>query len=98
MADRWAAQIRIGGTIDRTTDSKSDPEESALDMMIGMINGASVSHEYGDAIAEIPINAQDDDDSQLLQYLEDDVNGADGDGWLQFRDDQARNGELIRGA
>ena len=84
--DRFAAQIRIGGTIDRTTPSASDPEESVLDMMISMINGAGVSHEYGDAIAAIPVNAQDEDDSQLLQYLDDKC--------LQFCADQTCNGEF----
>lgn len=92
MSDRSHAQISIGGTIDRTTPSKSDPEESVLDVMISMINGAGVTNAEGGAVAEIPINAEDDDDSQLLQYLDGFDDGEELT--LRFRDDQARNGEF----
>lgn len=85
--DRYNAVIRIGGTINRTTVSKSDPDESVLDVMIGMINGADVSHEWGDVIAEIPVNAEDENDSQLLQYMND-------DGLLEFKGESVPDGEF----
>jgi hypothetical protein len=87
MGDRFPAEIRIGGKISRTKRCEHDPDETILDCLIGMINGAGVSREYGGATAEIPVNEQDEGDAELLQYSDD-------EGCLRFRDDQARNGEF----
>jgi hypothetical protein len=87
MADRICAEIRIGGQISRTAKMK-DTDETVLNCLISMINGAEVSHEYGDAVAQIPVNEEDDDDSQLLQYLDEEGH------FLRFRDEQAHNGEF----
>ena len=83
MADRYNASIRIGGTIDRNNDSKADPEISALNMLVALINGADVSHEFGDAVAVI---CEGEDDA-LLAYTDD-------NGLLEFKGEQVPNGEF----
>jgi len=83
MPDRYNASIRIGGTIDRTTDSQCDPEMSALNVMLAMINGADVSHEWGDAVAVIC----EGEDDELLQYTND-------NGLLEFKGESVINGEF----
>ena len=46
-----------------------------------------LSHEFGDVIAEIPVNAEDENDSQLLQYTND-------KGLLEFKGESVPNGEF----
>lgn len=87
MSDRYPAEIRIGGQLSRTADSVADPEESVLNVLVSMINDAKVSHEYGDATAVISVDCLENEKS-LFFYS--DESGQ----WLQFRDDQAVNGEF----
>lgn len=80
MSDRYPAQIRIGGQVSRTAKSKSYPDETVFEALLGAIAASGVSSEYGDAPVEP--NAE----NALLDLVE--------DGWLRLCDDQAVNGEI----
>jgi len=80
VSDRYPAQILIGGQVSRTTLSKTDPDETVLDVLLGMIATAQVSDEYGGASVE-------PDEATLMELV-------DENGWLRLRDEQAVNGEI----
>ena len=86
MPERICAEIRIGGQISRSLKMK-ERDETVLNCLISMINGAEVSHDWDEAVAQIPVNEQDEGDAELLQYL-------DESGCLRFRCTRTENGEF----
>ena len=85
MADRFSAQIWIGGQLSRTARLyPGDPNDNTtiLQGLIGALHDDGASHQYGDVV--IPCDCKKD----LGNYLSED--GA----WLNLKHDQACNGEF----
>ena len=82
MGDRYPAQIFIGGQVSRTAKSKTDPDQTVLEALLGAIATEGVSVEYGGA------EVCPDDEATLLEFID------DTGGLLHFRNEQAIDGEI----
>lgn len=82
MANRFAAQIEIGGKISRSKKSGDEGADTVLQALMQVISEEGVAAEYGDAAISVSTEAE------LLAYLDEDSQ------YLRFRDDRARNGEM----
>lgn len=84
MADRFPAQIWIGGQLSRSKrlyPDDPDDDTTVIQGLIGALHSDGASHEYGEA--EI---RSDYTEKGLFEYLDGDV--------LHFKNDQACNGEF----
>ena len=85
MADRFCAQIEIGGRISRSKMAKEcdgEPDDTVLRLLMDTINHEGVSNEYGNAPAFVST------ETELLEHRDEE------EMYLRFRDDQACNGEM----
>lgn len=93
MADRFSAQIWIGGQISRTKRLYPDDKDDDTTVLRGLISALNLdraSHEYGDA--EIDFNCTEE---ELLKHLDGALKrNPPASSVLRFRNDQAVLGEF----